>query len=339
MIAAPSFWWRKPGWQAMCLAPIGFLYGLISAYRMRHARGFAAAVPVLCIGNFTLGGAGKTPTALALANAAKGMGLTPGFLSRGYGGSISAAVLVDPARHTALEVGDEPLLLAQVAQTVISRTRVEGACLLAAQGVDLIFMDDGFQSARIAIDYALIVADARRGVGNGLVFPAGPLRVPLSVQRPKASALLVVGEGQAGTALAADFAATGKPVFFATLRPVEVPDLRGARVLAFAGIADPAKFQRTLEELGAVVVERRDFADHAPLTDTEIATLLRDARAKDLKLVTTAKDAVRLASRPGVAVALLRQTQVVEVEMAFADPHARETIIAAAIAAGKRRLG
>ena len=339
MAAPPSFWWTKPGWQALCLAPIAAIYGLVSGYRMRQARGFPAAVPVLCIGNFTLGGAGKTPTALALAKAAKAMGLTPGFLSRGYGGSIGTAVLVDSARHTAADVGDEPLLLAGVALTAISRTRVEGARLLAERGVNLILMDDGFQSARIAIDYALIVADARRGVGNGLVFPAGPLRVPLSVQRPAASALLIVGEGQAGAALAADFAATGKPVFAAALKPAEAPGLRGARVLAFAGIADPGKFQRTLEELGAEVVVRRDFADHAPLADAEIAALLKDADAGDLKLVTTAKDAVRLAGRAGLAAELLNRMRVVEVEMAFADPQAPQAIIAAAIAAGRARLG
>lgn len=339
MAAPPSFWWQKAGWQALCLSPVAALYGLVSGARMRHARGFSAAVPVLCIGNFTLGGAGKTPTALALASAAKAMGLTPGFLSRGYGGSVAAAVLVDPARHTAADVGDEPLLLARAALTAISRTRVEGARLLAEQGVDLILMDDGFQSARIAIDYALIVVDARRGVGNGRVFPAGPLRVPLSIQKPAASALLIVGEGQAGAAFAADFAATGRPVFAAALKPAEAPDLRGVRVLAFAGIADPAKFQRTLEELGAEVVERRDFADHAPLTEVEIAALLGDAKAGDLKLVTTAKDAVRLAGRQGSAMDLLKQVQVVEVDMAFADPQAPRAIIAAAMAAGKVRLG
>lgn len=338
MAGTPPFWWKRPGWQAFCLSPAAALYGLISGYRMRHARGFAAPVPVLCIGNFTLGGAGKTPTALALAAAAAGIGLKPGFLSRGYGGALDSAVLVDPARHTAAQVGDEPLLLARAAPAAVSRTRVEGARLLAEAGVDLILMDDGFQSARLVIDYALIVADARRGAGNGFVFPAGPLRAPLAAQMPAASALLTVGEGEAGASLAARFAAAGKPVFSAALRPVPADDLKGAPVLAFAGIADPAKFGRTLAELGAIVAERRDFADHAPLTETEIAALLNDAETRGLQLVTTAKDAARLAGRPGAAAELLRRARVVEVEMAFTDPQAARVIIEAVMEAGQKRL-
>lgn len=338
MAAAPSFWWKRPAWQALCLSPLAALYGAVAASRMRRARGFAAAVPVLCVGNFTLGGAGKTPTALALARAAAAMGLKPGFLSRGYGGSLNETVLVDPARHTAAEVGDEPLLLSRAAPTAVSRGRVEGAKRLAEDGVDLILMDDGFQSARIVIDYALIVADARRGVGNGFVFPAGPLRAPFDVQQAAASALVIVGEGEAGASLAAGFAASGKPVFSAMLRPSEADDLDGARVLAFAGIGDPARFRRTLESLGATVAARRDFADHAHLSDAEIAALMKDAEAGGLRLVTTAKDAVRLAGRPGPAADLLRRVRVVDVEMTFADRGAPHAIVAAAVAAGSRRL-
>ncbi|MCX8996306.1 tetraacyldisaccharide 4'-kinase [Rhizobiaceae bacterium BDR2-2] len=338
MAGTPSFWWKPPGWQALALWPLSLLYGFVSGRRMRRAAGFAASVPVLCVGNFTLGGAGKTPTALALAEAARARGLVPGFLSRGYGGSLGGGVLVDPARHTAALVGDEPLLLARSAVTAVSRKRVDGARLLAGQGVDLIIMDDGFQSARIAIDFALIVADARRGVGNGLGFPAGPLRAPLSIQAAAASALLAVGEGEACASLASDFLACGKPVFSAALEPEPAEDLRGARVLAFAGIADPAKFQRTLEGLGAEVAERRDFADHAPLSDVEIGALLRDAASRGLKLVTTAKDAARLAGRDGLAAELLAATRVVKVKMAFADPQAPQKIVAAAMDAGKARL-
>lgn len=339
MIAGtPSFWWRKPGLAALGLSPLAALYGVVSGGRMRAARGFPAPVPVLCIGNFTLGGAGKTPTALALAATAKAMGLKPGFLSRGYGGSLKDAALVDPARHTAEEVGDEPLLLARAALTAVSRRRVEGVHLLADAGVDLILMDDGFQSGRILIDYALIVADARRGAGNGLVFPAGPLRAPLSAQLPKASALLVVGEGEAGVALAALMEAQGRPVFSAALKPVRDVGLKGARVLAFSGIADPEKFRRTLAEVGAEVALRRDFPDHAPLSDAQIIDLLKQAEAGGLMLVTTAKDAVRLAGREGPALQLLEKARVVEVEMALSEPEAPRAIIEAALSAGRSRL-
>lgn len=335
----PDFWWRKPGLAALGLSPISALYGLVSGRRMTHAKGYAAAVPVLCVGNFTLGGAGKTPTSLALAEAAKAMGLVPGFLSRGYGGSFAAdALLVDPQRHRSDEVGDEPLLLAATAMTVVSPRRMAGAQLLAQNGADLIIMDDGFQSARLHIDYALIVADARRGIGNGMVFPAGPLRAPLKVQVDAATALLCVGEGKAGASLAQTVRGAAKPVFTAALKPAAHEELAGVKVLAFAGIADPGKFQITLEEIGATVAERRDFADHAPLSDADASALLRDADARGLQLVTTAKDAARLAGRDGAAGELLARTQIVRVEMAFADPQAPQQIIAAALAAGRQRL-
>lgn len=336
--AAPAFWWREPGWQSACLSPLAALYGAIAGRRMSRPPPFAAPVPVLCIGNFTLGGAGKTPTALALAKAAKAMGLKVGFLSRGYGGRLEDS-LVDPACHTALEVGDEPLLLARTALTAVSRRRAAGARLLAENGVDVILMDDGFQSARILIDHALIVADGRRGVGNARVFPAGPLRAPLGVQKAAASALLTVGEGAGGDRLAAEIGAAGKPVYRAWLQPAPAPHLHERRVLAFAGIADPGKFERTLRDLGAIVALRRDFADHAALSEAEIAGLLEEADRQGLHLVTTAKDTVRLAGRKGRAAELAARAEVVEVEMAFSDPLAPRSIVAAAMEAGRRRLG
>ncbi|MFN3635866.1 MAG: tetraacyldisaccharide 4'-kinase, partial [Rhizobium rhizophilum] len=162
---APPFWWTKTGWQAICLYPLSFVYGRISGAVMRHRRGHVLPVPVICIGNFTIGGAGKTPTAIAIARAAKAKGLTPGFLSRGYGGSLDVTTVVDPQHHRSTAVGDEPLLLAREALTVISRRRVAGADKLVTEGVDLVIMDDGFQSARLLVDYALIVVDSMRGIG------------------------------------------------------------------------------------------------------------------------------------------------------------------------------
>lgn len=331
----PAFWWAKPGWPSACLSPLSALYGWISGRRMRGPAGFRAAVPVLCIGNFTLGGAGKTPTAIALARAARLAGITIGFLSRGYGGTLSGPVVVETGKHTAAQVGDEPLLLAREALTVISRTRVEGARLLAELGVNLVIMDDGFQSARVHADFALVVVDARRGIGNGRVFPAGPLRAPLDVQINAASALLLVGEGSAGEALAESGML---PVHRARLAPVPNPALAGKSVLAFAGIADPAKFHRTLGELGAQIEMARNFADHAQLSDTEVEALLADADQAGLMLVTTAKDAVRLMGREGAASRLLERATIVEVEMAFANASAPLDLINAALSVGKNRI-
>ncbi len=193
---APPFWWTKADWRAWTLSPFSFLYGRIAGYRMTHARRASVPVPVICVGNFTVGGAGKTPTALAIARAAKAKGLKPGFLSRGYGGSLDVTMVVDPAHHRAVAVGDEPLLLAREALTVVSRSRVEGAQRLVKEGADLIIMDDGFQSARLAIDYALLVIDAMRGLGNGHTVPGGPVRAPIRQQMRYVSALLKVGKRQ-----------------------------------------------------------------------------------------------------------------------------------------------
>ncbi|MDQ0454992.1 tetraacyldisaccharide 4'-kinase [Rhizobium paknamense] len=338
---APSFWWRKPDWRAFALLPLSLLYGHIAGRRMARAKRQSADLPVICVGNFTLGGAGKTPTALALAKAAKAMGLRPGFLSRGYGGRLKTTTLVYQTRHTAAEVGDEPLLLAREAMTVISPHRTEGAAELARQGVDLIIMDDGFQSARLTLDFALVVVDRRRGTGNDLVFPAGPLRAPLPKQIAAMDAMLLVGEPTAGTdgseSVVRLVARAGKPVLTARLHPV-TGSLSGERVLAYCGIADPTKFHRTLEELQADLVVTRAFGDHQPLSPDEIEGLLATADEQDLQLVTTAKDAVRLKGGKGRTAELAARSKVVEIEMRFDDPDMPRHVIEQALANFRARV-
>ncbi|MET0747822.1 MAG: tetraacyldisaccharide 4'-kinase [Rhizobium sp.] len=334
---APPFWWRKPGWRARLLWPVSFLYGCISGYRMAHGRRASVAIPVICIGNFTVGGAGKTPTALAIARAAKDKGLNPGFLSRGYGGSLRTTTVVDSDRHTAAAVGDEPLLLAREALTVISRRRVDGARRLVEQGADLIIMDDGFQSARLAIDYALLVIDTGRGIGNGRLVPSGPVRAPLDEQLRHTSALLKVGSGNAADAIVRLAARAGKPFFAAALKVRGQGDLKGKSVLAFAGIADPQKFFRTVESTGAAIVVHRPFGDHQHLSDAEIGELLDTATRHALEIVTTSKDFVRLLGRPGLAELLAGRCRVIEVDMTFVDHRAAGLIIDTAISSCRAR--
>ncbi|OJT96335.1 MAG: tetraacyldisaccharide 4'-kinase [Rhizobium sp. 63-7] len=335
---APPFWWTRPGWRAWLLSPFSFLYGRIAGYRMTHGRRASVPVPVICVGNFTVGGAGKTPTALAIAKAAKARGLKPGFLSRGYGGSLDVTTLVDPHHHRAMAVGDEPLLLAREATTVISRRRVDGAKRLVEAGVDLIIMDDGFQSARLAVDYALVVIDTVRGIGNGHLVPGGPVRAPIDTQLRYASALMTVGRGNAADRLVRRAARAGKGIFVGAIVPRPEPDLGGRRVLAYAGIADPDKFYRTLEELGAKVVVRHAFGDHQHISDDEMADLLDTASRQGLQLVTTSKDIVRLTGNHGRASELVFLSKVIEVDMVFDDPHAPDHIIDDAIKASKTRL-
>lgn len=334
---APPFWWRKADWRAWSLWPVSLIYGGISGYRMDHGKRASVAVPVICIGNFTVGGAGKTPTAIAIARAAKQKGLKPGFLSRGYGGLIDVTTVVDPAHHLATAVGDEPLLLAREAITVISRRRVEGAERLAKEGVDLVIMDDGFQSARLAIDYALVVIDTARGIGNGHIVPGGPVRAPLRRQFGHATALLKVGGGNAADKVVRMAARAGKPFFTSSLKVIGPNDLGGRRVLSFAGIADPDKFFRTVESLGAEIAVRRSFGDHEHLSDHEITDMLEQAAANDLEIVTTSKDMVRLAGSRGKAEDIARRARVVEVEMAFADPRAPNLIIERAMVNYRQR--
>lgn len=335
---SPPFWWQRPGWQAVALWPFSALYGLIAGYRMEKGKRAPVSVPVICAGNFTAGGAGKTPTALALARAAKARGLKPGFLSRGYGGSLDVTTVVDPAHHRADAVGDEPLLLAREALTVISRRRREGAERLIREGAELIIMDDGYQSASLAVDFALIVVDGTRAIGNGFLIPAGPLRAPLAVQFRHASALLKVGDGDRADPLVRRAARAGLGVLNARLEPRPMPALAGTRVLAFAGIADPDKFFKTASSLGVDLVETRRFPDHAHLPDDQIRDLLDTARREGLQLITTAKDAVRLAGASPLADALAAAALVIEVDMTFDDPAAPARIIDQALQAARKRM-
>jgi tetraacyldisaccharide 4'-kinase len=325
---APPFWWKKGDVRAWLLAPAAWIYGYFAGRNMQRARRAEVEVPVICVGNFTVGGAGKTPTVITLARAAKARGLKPGILSRGYGGSMDRTTIVDADHHRARDVGDEPLLIAREALTVISRRRLEGARMLIENGADLIIMDDGFQSAALKFDYALMVIDSVRGIGNGFLVPAGPVRAPTALQLSYATALLKLGDGDASDPFIRSAARSGKPVYEGMVRPVgEASSMSGKRVLAFAGIADPKKFYRTVRSLGAEIVAKRSFGDHQHLTDDEIADILSTAEKKDLTIVTTAKDAVRLRGHHGAAEELAGRITVIDVEMAFDAPNTARLII------------
>ena len=187
----PAFWWRNAGLAAGLLAPFAAVYGAIAARRMAGT-GARAGVPVLCVGNFTLGGAGKTPAVMMLTKMLQAAGEQPCCLSRGYGGRNSGPKLVDAQNDRAAQTGDEALLLARVAPTIVARDRVAGAQAARATGASLIIMDDGLQNASLAKDFALAVIDGRRGIGNACVFPAGPLRAPIDAQLEQSDALLIV---------------------------------------------------------------------------------------------------------------------------------------------------
>jgi tetraacyldisaccharide 4'-kinase len=297
----PAFWHRPPSFLSLLLMPLGAIYGLIAGRRMQR-KGLDAGIPVLCVGNYHVGGAGKTPAVLALARLLRDLGETPVVLSRGYGGRLRGPIKVDPARHIAADVGDEPLMMTSSVPVVVARERVAGVALAKSQGASVILMDDGFQNPAIAKDASLIVIDGNRGLGNACVFPAGPLRAPLPPQLERTDALIVVGDGTAAETVAAAIAAQDKPVLSAHLRAddASVMTLRGKRVLAFAGIGDPVRFFRTLRTFGIEVAAERAFPDHHRFSQGEIETLVAEARRDGLTPVTTEKDLARLRQAEGL---------------------------------------
>ncbi|MEH2475342.1 tetraacyldisaccharide 4'-kinase [Nitrobacteraceae bacterium AZCC 2161] len=298
----PAFWRPPSTWLSRLLMPLGAVYGEIAGSRMARAS-VNVGIPVLCVGNYHVGGAGKTPTTLVLVALLRELGEVPVVLSRGYGGKLRGPIKVDPARHGAADVGDEPLMMARGVTVVISRDRVAGAALARSTGASVIVMDDGFQNPAVAKDVSIIVIDGDRGLGNGRVLPAGPLRAPLDLQIARTDALVIVGNGTAATGVAALVAAKGGPVLTARLVPDEasVAALRGKRVLAFAGIGDPQRFFRTLRNSGVDVAVEKAFADHHPYTPGEIDALVAQAQRDALTLVTTEKDFVKLRDMPAAA--------------------------------------
>ena len=325
----PGFWWRGAGPQARLLAPLGLIYGAIAARRMA-ADGAHAALPVLCVGNFTLGGAGKTPTVIMLAKLLAATGERPFCLSRGYGGTEIGPKLVDSRSDHAAQVGDEALLLARAASTVVARDRVAGAEFARAQGASLVILDDGLQNSSLAKDFTLAVIDARRGIGNARVFPAGPLRAPLDAQLAHTDALLVVGEGKATDSIALRLRAQSRPVFHARLVPEQaaVSALGAQKVLAFAGIGDPEKFFMTVGAAGISISSSRAFPDHHRYTPQDASELILRAEHSGLALLTTEKDRARMDGDPRLA-ALAARVHTLPVTMAVQEANQLRELIKA----------
>jgi tetraacyldisaccharide 4'-kinase len=328
----PAFWWDKPGLTSRLLWPAAFVYGAVAAWRMQR-KGQPASIPVICVGNFTLGGAGKTPTVIALARWLAENGAKPFVLTRGYGGSLAGPVRVDPEKHRASDVGDEPLLLARHAPVVVAHDRAAGAALAREGGANVIIMDDGLQNPSLAKDFVLAVIDGRRGLGNAAVFPAGPLRAPLRAQLACVQAILVVGKG-AGVAQATALAREHRrPLFQARLVPKAetVKALGRKRVLAFAGIGDPEKFFTTLAEAGIEATAEESFPDHHVYTETDAQRLLARAEAGKLVPLTTEKDMARLAHGEGALATLRARASTLPVTLVIEDEDSLRKLVRKAV--------
>ncbi len=328
---APPFWWDKPNWRAYGLAPLSWIYGAVAGRRLLKAEPPKIPAPVLCIGNFTVGGAGKTPTAIAFAKAVKERGLHPGIVSRGYGGNYKGLHIVDPSADSARHVGDEPLLLARHAPVALCPDRLKSALELHQRGCDFIIMDDGFQSARLHTDFSLLVVDSTRGIGNGKVIPAGPLRAPLTDQMRKTDAVLRIGKGAEADFVVRQASRAGRAVYEAQLQPSSSADVAGNRWLAFAGIGNPSKFFASVQQAGGEVAEGKTFPDHYSYQPDDIAKLIETAEKLGVGLITTAKDHVRLVTMSDVPNAFIRNLAVLDVDLAFERKDAIGRILDTAI--------
>ena len=300
MMHAPPFWYdqtqAKFKLAAKLLAPFGKVYGWVVEKRFDFYYPVPLARPVICVGNLTTGGAGKTPVVMSLVTLLQDAGYNPHILTRGYGGAEEGPLQVSPGRDTAADVGDEALQLVEKAPTWVATSRPLGAQAAIDTGATIIIMDDGYQNPGIHKDFALVVVDGTVGFGNGLVMPAGPLREDIAKGIGRAHAVVIVGEDKAGVA---DEIRKHNdiPVFSAQLRPdAENPDLFGKPVFAFAGIGRPEKFRDSLIAAGAMLEGWGSFPDHCAYVDEDLRELVAAAEAKNAIIVTTAKDHVRLPS-------------------------------------------
>jgi len=301
-VKTPEFW-KRSGLPARALAPLGLVTRSLTARRVQKP-GYAPGIPVICVGNAGVGGAGKTTVVLDLLGRLPGR---PFALTRGYKGRLAGPVRVD-ATHGALAVGDEALLLAAAAPTILARDRAAGARLALSQGASAIVMDDGLQNPGLQKTASLLVIDGGYGFGNSLLLPAGPLREPVAAAASRCRAAVLIGADETN-ALAALPASL--PVLRAELVASCETALAGQAVVAFAGIGRPEKFFASVRALQAEIAATVPFPDHHAYTEADARRLTQMAAAQKARLVTTAKDYVKLP--PG----LQRQVSVLRVSLVW----------------------
>lgn len=281
-------YWNKKNFISNILLPLGCLYNLATKLNIKFSHPKSIDKPVICIGNLTAGGTGKTPVAISLAEIIRSLGKNPFFISRGYGGSLKG-VVVDNRKHTAAEVGDEPLLLSHQAPVIVNPDRFLGARKALENGADLIIMDDGFQNPGLKKDLSFLVFDGGFGYGNSRGIPAGPLRESLSDGLKRAQAVIIIGEDKHN--LAEEFGFL--PVFKGTVTPKKI-ETANSDAIAFAGIGRPEKFYASMREMGFNLLKTVDFPDHHQYTQQELENLIAMAEKRRAELYTTSKDFVKI---------------------------------------------
>ena len=244
---------------------------------------------VICIGNLTAGGTGKTPVAISVAKILKEYGYNPAFVSRGYGGVLQG-VMVNSKIHTAKDVGDEPLILAREAPVSINANRYLAAQKAIDNGADMIIMDDGYQNPGLKKDISIVVFDGGFGIGNGRPIPSGPMREYLETGLLRADAAMIIGDDL--------FNLSQKikkiPVFYGRVEPIKPKKITNKKVVAFAGIGRPEKFYKSLSEIGFDVMETFDFPDHHYYNTKELNNIIFKAQKYRADIYTTEKDFVKI---------------------------------------------
>jgi tetraacyldisaccharide 4'-kinase len=315
---APRFWYQEKSAMASLLSPLSCLFRAGTMLRRKMAHPYRSHKPVICIGNAVVGGAGKTPTALALARILQEQGHRPVFVTRGYGGKTDKrgeAVIVVP-HHTVEDVGDEALLLSRTAPTVVGRDRA-AAIRLAEKSGTVIIMDDGMQNPHIAATTYILVADGEVGVGNGRILPAGPLREGMADALQRSAMVIMIGADQHNLAAQIEL-----PILRARLEPrLPMGFPRHGPFVAFAGIGRPEKFYATARALGLDLIATIDFPDHHLFSEADIDRLRLAAEEKGARLLTTEKDAVRL------PLSFRDEPLTLPVELTFTDSGAENRLL------------
>lgn len=326
----PDWWYPEPNrresaWPGL-LSPVSRIVAAVARKRLSRVAGYVSHLPVICVGNLTVGGTGKTPMTRVIAELLMSRGERPVVLSRGYGGRLSGPVAVDPAHHQARDVGDEPLLLARWVPVVISKDRRQGARFIERMAIapTVILMDDGLQNPELKQDLSIALVDARRGLGNGRVLPAGPLRADIADQAPRIGVIVVTGETDpmrttpgldhlrhevGGAAVLASRVVTEGDTHWLYDEPV----------IAYAGIANPGRFFALLKSRHAKVLEEVSFPDHKPFTARDAKSLLERAKSRSATLVTTEKDLARLANTRGPLADLAAASRTVPIAITLPE--------------------
>jgi tetraacyldisaccharide 4'-kinase len=317
----PSWWYLEPATTiAQCLRPTAALYGWAAKALYHRGQAYRSRLPVVCVGNFTLGGTGKTPLVMHICEQLIASGQRPAALTRGYGGQLAGPHWVDGEHDLPAAVGDEALLLANAVPTLVAKDRCAGARAIESgpQAATIIVMDDGLQNSALRKDLAIAVVDGVRGIGNGLVLPAGPLRAQWPFQLELTDAIIVNEPAAAADNRIADWLRRTfhGPVLCATTLPAEDTQwLQDQRVVAWAGIGAPQRFFALLQRLGAVIVDRVAFGDHHLPSAAAATRLLALANQHEATLLTTQKDLARLRGATGPCQKLAERSRVLPIKV------------------------